>query len=58
MLDVVLNDIPFNTLSGLTNFFVTFDVTIHFGLKTYKFSNRNAIGFVLNFPMTFLLALQ
>ena len=54
MFDVVLNDILFNTLSGLSTFFITFDVTILFGLKAYKFGNRNAISFVFEFTNDFL----
>ena len=49
MLDVILNYVLFNTLGGLSTFLITFDVTIHFGLKTYEFDNQNATSFIFEF---------
>ena len=56
MPDVVLNDILFNTLGGLSTFFIIFYVTICFGLKTYEFDNRNPTSFVFEFTNDFLVA--
>ena len=57
VLDVVLNDILFNTLSGLSTFLITFDVTIQFGLKTYEFDNRNSTSFVFKFADNLLISI-
>ena len=58
MLDVILNDILFNTLSSPSTFFVIFDIRIHFRLKTNEFGDRDATSFVLEFSNDFLLTLQ
>ena len=57
MLDVILNDILFNTLSGLSTFFIIFDVRIHLRLKTYEFSNWNATSFVFEFSDDLLISI-
>ena len=49
MLDVILNNILFNTLSGPSTFFIIFDIKIHLRLKTNEFSDWDATSFVLEF---------
>ena len=56
MLDVVLDDIPFNALNGLSTFFIIFYVTIHFGLKADEFNYGSTSSFVFEFSDDFLIA--
>ena len=55
MLDVILDYIPFNTLSSPSTFFIIFDIRIHLRLKTNEFSDWDATSFVLEFSNDFLI---
>ena len=55
MLDVILDYIVFNTLSGPSTFFIIFNVRIHLRLKTNEFSDRDATSFVFEFSNDFFI---
>ena len=55
MLDVILNDILFNAISGPSTFFIIFDIRIHLRLKTNESSDQDATSFVLEFSNDFFI---
>ena len=58
MLEMIFNDVLFNTLGGLSAFFIILDVTMHFGLDPTNSTVGMQAASSLNLPVTFSFVLS